>query len=111
MQRLEDTDLFTFKSRVMRLDLGGIKSLYREIYDAKAARGRTWNMETIIKVEKMETFVRKALSGKGLLNRLLSAREVDRVGPATVEGLSAAARRRWAEDPSYRPVPLRRLGL
>ena len=69
MQRLEDTDLFTFKSRVMRLDLGGIKSLYREIYDAKAARGRTWNMETIIKVEKMETFVRKALSGKGLLNK------------------------------------------
>jgi uncharacterized protein (DUF2235 family) len=50
-------------------------------------------------------------SGKGLLNRLLRVREVDRVGPATVEGLSAAARRRWAEDPSYRPVPLRRLGL
>jgi hypothetical protein len=50
-------------------------------------------------------------SGRGLLNRFLRLREVDRVGPATAEGLSAAARRRWAEDPDYRPVPLRHLGL
>jgi uncharacterized protein (DUF2235 family) len=48
---------------------------------------------------------------KNLLNRFLSARETDRVGPATVEAVSATALRRWAEDPGYRPVPLRRLGL
>ncbi len=45
----------------------------------------------------------------GLADQLLALGQCDRAGPEAVAELSAAARRRWQADPSYRPGALARV--
>lgn len=66
---LEKMTREAFEGYARDAGLSGAKGILKEIYDAKATRGKHWDEQTICKVERFESFTRKILQMKGILTK------------------------------------------
>jgi len=66
---IENTSRGEFERIVQGSSLQQIKSIVKEIYEAKNKRGRNWEEPMIIKVERFESYCQKILKAKNLLTK------------------------------------------
>lgn len=65
--QIENMSIEDFKRQTRDVSLSQAKGWLKEIYSAKHSRGRGWDIHTITKVERMESWIQKILKMKKIL--------------------------------------------